>query len=117
MYLPRGQFSAGGGFPHDWLPRAINGKEMFALLEVLEQCCRVHPGELRRAQVLMGRSINSITHKMLKRLFELQAEQGFWLALPQVGAVSGEPGRRWTLRGHSCTRFSALDQKSSAGYL
>ena len=42
--LPPGQFSVGSGFPHDWLPRAINGKEMFALLEVLEQCCRVHPG-------------------------------------------------------------------------
>ena len=101
--LPRGQFSAGGGFPHDWLPRAINGKEMFALLEVLEQCCRVHPGELRRAQVLMdvdnsatvdafkkGRSSNSITHKMLKRFFELQAEQGFWLSLKWVPSAANQ---------------------------
>ena len=92
--LPRGQFSVGGDFSHEWLPRAINGKEMFALLEVLEQCCRVHPGELRRAQVLMdvdnsatvavfnkGRSSNPTTQKMLLRLFELQAEQGFWLSL------------------------------------
>ena len=88
--LPRGQFSVGGGFPHEWLPRAINGKEMFALLEVLEQCCRVHPEELRRAQVLMdvdnsatvatfnkGCSRNPVTHKMLVRLFELREEQEF----------------------------------------
>jgi len=47
MALPRWQFSVGGGFPHEWLPRAINGKEIFALLEVLEQCCRAHTGKLR----------------------------------------------------------------------
>ena len=92
--LPRGQFSVGSDFSHEWLPRAINDKKMFAPLEVLEQCCRVHPGELRRAQVLMdvdnsatvavfnkGRSSNPTTQKMLLRLFELPAEQGFWLSL------------------------------------
>ena len=27
-----------------------------------------------------GRSNNPVTHKMLNRLFQLQAEQGFWLS-------------------------------------
>ena len=95
--LPEGEFSTGGGFPHEWLPRHINAKEMYALLETLEQCCKVHPQALRRAQVLMdvdnsatvaaynkGRSRNSVTHNMLVRLFELQTEQGFWLSLKWV---------------------------------
>ena len=49
--MPGGEFSAGGGFPREWLPRHINANEMFALLEVLTECCRAHPEQLRRAQL------------------------------------------------------------------
>ena len=96
---PWGEFSAGGGFPHEWLPRQINGKEMFALLEVLTECCRRHLGELRRAQLVTdidnrsgvdafnrGRPRNPNTHAMLVKLFELQVT-GF-LAVAARGADS-----------------------------
>ena len=83
--MPWGKFSAGGGFPHDWLPRHINGQRMFALLEVLKECCRRHPEQLRKAQFLMdvanrsvvdafnrGQSRNPSTHAVLTKLFQLQ---------------------------------------------
>ena len=95
--MPGGEFSAGGGFLHEWLSRHINEKEMFALLEVLTECGRAHPGQLRRAQLVLdvdnrsvvdafkkGRSKNPTTHGLLVRLFELQADQGFWLSLRWV---------------------------------
>lgn len=34
-----------GGFPREWLPRHMNEKELFSLLE-LPECCRAHPGQL-----------------------------------------------------------------------
>ena len=48
-----GEFSASGGFPCEWLPCHIDAKEMFALLDVLTECCRAHLGRLRRAQLVM----------------------------------------------------------------
>ena len=95
--LPEGPFEAGGGFPDGWLPKHINLKEMFALLELLKECCRVHPGVLRRAQLVAGvdstavvgsfnkgRARNPVAHKMLIDLFDLQVSQGFWLSLQWV---------------------------------
>ena len=114
--MPGGEFSAGGGFPHDWLPQHINGKEMFALLEVLKECCRRHPGELIRAQLVMdnrsvvdtfkmGRSRNPTTHATLIKLFELQVTEGFWLSLRWVPTVDNasagaitRPGRDEIIR-------------------
>ena len=99
--LPHGPFTVGGGFPADWIPRPINGKETFALLEVLSECCRVNPGALYRAQLLMdvdnsstvtsfrkGRSSNPINHAMLVQLFELQVAHGFWLTLRWVPSAT-----------------------------
>ena len=95
--MPAGEFSVDGGFPHEWLPRHIIGKDMFVLLEVLKECCRAHPGQLRRAQLVIdvdnrsvvdafkkGRSKNLITHELLVGPFELQVDQGFWLSLRWV---------------------------------
>ena len=116
--MPGGEFSAGGGFPHEWLPQHINGKEMFALLEVLKECCRRHPGKLRRAQLVMdvdnrsvvdafkkGRSRNPTTHATLIKLFELQVTEGFWLSLrwaPTADNASADaitrPGRDEIIR-------------------
>ena len=92
-----GRVLSGRRFPHEWLPRHINGKEIFALLEVLKECCRAHPGQLRRAQLVMdvdnrsvvdafnkGRSKTPTTHGLLIGLFELQVAQGFWLSLRWV---------------------------------
>ena len=121
--MPWGEFSAGGGFPHEWLPPHINGKEMFALLEVLAECCRGHPEELRRAQLVMdvdnrsvvdafkkGRSRNPTTHAMLEKLFELQVAEGFWLSLrwvPTADNTSADaiarPGRDEIIRLRSTT--------------
>lgn len=83
--MPWGEFSAGGGFPREWLTCHINGKGMLTLIEVLIECCRRYPGELRRAQLVMdidnlsmvdafkkGRSRNPDSHAMLVKLFELQ---------------------------------------------
>ena len=124
--LPSGRFSAGGGFPPEWLLRPINGKEMFALLEVLKQCCRERSGELRRDQVLMdvdnratvdafrkGRSSNLVTHAMLVSLFELQVAHGFWLTLRWVPSAENavadnttRPGRQETV----CLKPAAFER-------
>lgn len=101
--LPQETFEVGGGFPRQWLSRPINGKETFALLEVLTECCRSRPGALHRAQVLMevdnsatvaafrkGRSSNPINHALLVRLFELQVQHGFWLTLRWVPSAENQ---------------------------
>lgn len=75
----------------------INGKEMFALLEVLAEFCRRHPGEIRRAQLYTdvdnrpgedelkrGRSSNPSIHAMLVKRFGLQVTESFWLSLRWV---------------------------------
>ena len=95
--MPGGEFSAGGGLPREWSSRHINEKVIFALLELLTECGRAHPGQLRRAQLVMGvdnrpvvdafkkgRSRNPTTRGLLVRLFELQVDQGFWLSLRWV---------------------------------
>ena len=92
-----GECPASGGFAHEWLLRHINGKYMFALLETLTECCRRHPGELRRAQLdidvnnrsvvdLRWRSHHRCTHAMLVKRFELQVT-GF-LTVAALGADS-----------------------------
>ena len=116
--MPWGRFSAGGGFPHEWLPHPINDRELFALLEMLMECRRRHPGGLSRAQLVMdvynrsvieafrkGRSRNSITHAMHVKLFELQVAEGFWLSLrwvPMANNASADaitrPGRLEVIR-------------------
>ena len=48
--MPGCEFSEAGGFSHEWLPRSKNGKHMFALLEVLTECC----------QLVMGVDISSV---------------------------------------------------------
>ena len=95
--IPGGEVSVDWGFPYKWLPRHIHAKEMFALLEVLTECCRAHPGQFRRGQLVMGidnrsvldafnkgRSRNPITHELLVGVFELQVDQAFWLSLRWV---------------------------------
>lgn len=95
--MPHGLFEAGGDFPSDWLPRHINAKEMFALHEVLEQFCTIHPDALRRAQVVLdvdnqsvvhafrrGRARDPQAHALLIKLFRLQVEYEVWLSLRWV---------------------------------
>ena len=101
--MPGGEFSASGGFPHEWLSRHINEKDMFALLEGLTECGRGHPGQLRRAQLVMdvgsrsvvdafkkGRSKNPTTHGLLVRPPRDIGSPGL-LALSEMGTNSGEP--------------------------
>lgn len=101
-WLPR-LVEAGGGFPDGWLPRPTNGKETFALFEVLPECCRIPSGALRRAQVLMdvdnsatvasfrkGRSSNPINHALLLHLFNLQVDHGFWLTLRWIPSTENQ---------------------------
>lgn len=87
--MPEGEFSAGGGFPHSWLPAYIYCKDTFALAEVLTLCCGKHPGGVRRVQLSMdvdsssvvdafskGCPRNPVTHKLLVKLFDLQVAEG-----------------------------------------
>lgn len=103
VYLPRGRFSAGGGFPHDWLVRAINGKGTFALLEVPEQCDRVRtrastaerrcswtPTTARPSQRLRKSARVTLSLTRCFCLFDFQAEQGFWLSLEWVPSAATE---------------------------
>jgi len=106
---------------------------MFALLEMIQQCCRVHPGELVRAQVLMdadnratvdafnkGLSRNPTTHKMLVRLFELQAEQGFrqklslkWVLSAANQAADGRSPKPLTAAFCAAMRDSSITTSSA----
>lgn len=64
--LPSRPFSAGGGLPHEWLSRHIHGREMFALLEVLKECCNARPGELQRAQAVMDGDNTAVVNAFRK---------------------------------------------------
>ena len=58
--MPGGEVSGGVGALHKWLRRYISGKEMFALLEVLTECCRAHPRVYGRAQLMMDADNSSV---------------------------------------------------------
>lgn len=87
-------FRAGGVFPHEWLSRHINSKDMYALYHVLRQFCTRHPKALRWAQVLIdvdnqsgvgafkrGRAKDPVTHALFIQLFDLPVVYGFLLTL------------------------------------
>ena len=95
-------FRAGGVFSEDGLARHIN-KEMFALYHVLLQFCTRYPDTLRRVHIVVavdkesvvgasrkGRAKDSVTHGLLVKLFTLQVEFAFMLAIKWVPtAVNG----------------------------
>lgn len=54
-----------------WVPRYINGKEMYALLKVLTECCRRYPGELHRAQLVMCVDYRSVVDTFTTGLYRI----------------------------------------------
>ena len=63
---------------------------MFALLEFLTECCRAHPRQRRRAQLVMGVDETKPPMGLLVVLFELQVDRCFWLSLRWVPTADNQ---------------------------